>query len=45
MSEVQTISLLVSTLVSSLQDQFFQNLEGSTKQIQNMEKMMKLQRK
>ena len=41
----QTISSLVSTLALSLQDQLPQNLMGNTKQIQNMEKMMKLNRK
>ena len=41
----QTISSLVSTLALSIQDQLSQNLMGNTKQIQNMEKMMKLNRK
>ena len=45
MSHEQTISSLVSTLALSLQDQLSQNLMGNTKQIQNMEKMRKLNRK
>ena len=45
MSHEQTISSLVSTLALNLQDQLSQNLMGNTKLIQNMEKMMKLNRK
>ena len=45
MSHEQTISSLVSTLALSPQDQLSQNLMGNTKLIQNMEKMMKLNRK
>ena len=45
MSHEQTISSLVSTLALNLQDQLSQNLMGNTKLVQNMEKMMKLNRK